>query len=114
MPGTPSVKDVAVVQFPSIGMTEVRNRTATPAAGLNGDWLTKERLRNLLNVRMPREGEVSSSIYLRPGETPRSDMWNDRISRLNGLPEANGCGLVGLRAGGRALIIAPPLSLIHI
>ena len=113
MPGTPSVKDVAVVQFPSIGMTEVRNITATPAAGLNGDWITKERLRNLLNVRMPREGEVSSSIYLRPGETSGSDMWNERISRLNGLPEGNGCGLVGLRAGVRTLIIAPPFPVVE-
>ncbi len=107
----------AVVQFLPIEMpnemTNARNRTGTPAASLNGDWLTKERLRNLLNVRMPREGEISSSIYLRPGETSESAEWKERISRLDGASEDNGCGLIGLRAGDRTLIIAPPFPVLE-
>jgi hypothetical protein len=94
-------------------MTEARNRTATPAASISGDWLTKERLRNLLNVRMPHDGEVSSSIYLRPGDTAGSAEWKERLSRLSGTPEDNGCGLVGLRAGDRMLVIAPPFPVLE-
>lgn len=89
-------------------MTEARNRTATPAASLNGDWLTIERLRNLLDVRKPREGEASSSIYLKPGESAGSAEWKERLSRLGGTPEDNGCGVIGLRAGNRMMVIAPP------
>ena len=94
-------------------MTEARNRTATPAASISGDWLTKERLRNLLNVRMPHDGEVSSSIYLRPGDTAGSAEWKERLPRLGGTPEDNGCGLVGLRAGDRMLVIAPPFPVLE-
>jgi hypothetical protein len=94
-------------------MTEARNRKATPAASISGDWLTKERLRNLLNVRMPHDGEVSSSIYLRPGDTAGSAEWKERLPRLGGTPEDNGCGLVGLRAGDRMLVIAPPFPVLE-
>ena len=89
-------------------MSEARQSTATPAAGLNGDWLTKERLRNLLNVRKPGPGEPASSVYLRPGDTAASPEWRERLVRLRGTPDGNGCGLVGLRSGDRALVIAPP------
>ena len=89
-------------------MTEARQRTATPAAGLNGDWLPKDRLRNLLNVRKPSPDEPASSVYLRPGDTAQSPEWRERLARLGGTPEENGCGLVGFRAGDRALVIAPP------
>lgn len=92
-------------------MSEAKERTATPAAALNGDWLTRERLRNLLNVRKPESGEPASSIYLRPGDTAESPEWRERIARLRGTPEENGCGLVGLRAGDRALVIAPPFPM---
>ena len=97
-----------MVQFSCATMSEPRPRTATPAAGLNGDWLTKERLRNLLNLRKPGPGEPSSSIYLRPGDTAVSPEWRERLARLRGAPEDNGCGLVGLRSGDRALVLAPP------
>jgi peptide subunit release factor 1 (eRF1) len=89
-------------------MTQSRNRTATPAAGINGDWLTVERLRNLLNVRKPSEGETASSIYLKPGETAESIEWRERLAKLGKTPEENDCGLVCFRAGNRALVIAPP------
>ena len=89
-------------------MTQSRQRTATPAASLSGDWLTIERLRNLLNVRKPSEGEAASSVYLRPGETAQSSEWRERLARLGKTPEESGCGLVCLRAGDRALVIAPP------
>jgi len=92
-------------------MTEARNRTATPAAGLSGDWLTKDRLRNLLNVRKPAEGEVASSVYLKPGDTAESSEWRERLARLGKTPEDSGSGLVGFRAGGRALVIAPPFPI---
>ena len=89
-------------------MSEARQRTATPAAGLNGDWLTKDRLRNLLNVRQPGPDEPASSVYLLPGEIAESPEWRERLARLKGTPEESGCGLVGLRSGDRALVIAPP------
>ena len=89
-------------------MTESRNRTATPAAGLNGDWLPKDRLRNLLNVRKPSAGEAESSIYLRPGDSAQSSEWRERLARLGKTPEESGCGLVCFRAGDRALVVAPP------
>ncbi|MCI0801845.1 MAG: hypothetical protein J4N85_07650, partial [Chloroflexi bacterium] len=89
-------------------MSEARHKTATPAAGLNGDWLTKDRLRNLLNVRKPGEGEAASSIYLKPGDTAESPEWRERLARLGKTPEESGCGLVGFRAGDRALVLAPP------
>ena len=89
-------------------MSEARNKTATPAAGLNGDWLPKDRLRNLLNVRKPSMGEPASSVYLRPGDTATSPEWRERLARLGKTPEESGCGLVGLRSGDRALVIAPP------
>lgn len=89
-------------------MTQSRNRTATPAARLSGDWLPKDRLRNLLMVRKPGGGDAASSIYLRPGDAADSTEWRERLARLGGTPEENGCGLVGLRAGDRALVIAPP------
>ncbi|MEC9290693.1 MAG: Vms1/Ankzf1 family peptidyl-tRNA hydrolase [Chloroflexota bacterium] len=92
-------------------MTEARNRTAAPAAGLNGDWLTKDRLHNLLNVRKPAEGEVASSVYLKPGDTAESSEWRERLARLGKTPEDSGSGLVGFRAGGRALVIAPPFPI---
>ena len=97
-----------MVQFFSTTMSEAKNRTATPAAGLNGDWLTKDRLRNLLNVRRPGHDEPATAIYLRPGDTAESPEWRERLARLGGTPEENGCGLVGFRAGDRALVIAPP------
>ncbi len=89
-------------------MSEATQRTATPAAGLSGDWLTKDRLRNLLNVRKPGPGEPASSVYLRPADTAESPEWRERLARLRGTPEENGCGRVGLRSGYRALVIAPP------
>ncbi|MQG26814.1 MAG: hypothetical protein FI723_00335, partial [SAR202 cluster bacterium] len=92
-------------------MTEARNRTATPAAGLSGDWLTKDRLHNLLNVRKPAAGEVASSVYLKPGDTAESSEWRERLARLGKTPEDSGSGLVGFRAGERALVIAPPFPI---
>ena len=93
-------------------MSEAENRAATPAASLHGDWLTKERLRNLLSVRKPRDGEIASTIYLRPGDVAGSAEWKERLPRLGGTPEDNGCGLVGLRAGDRTLVIAPPFPVL--
>ena len=89
-------------------MTQSKQKPATSAARLIGDWLTIERLRNLLNVRSPSEGVAASSVYLRPGEAVKSPEWRERLSRLGKTPEESGCGLVCLRTGDRALVIAPP------
>ena len=89
-------------------MTQFRNRTASSAPGLNGDWLTVERLRNLLSVRKPSDGEAASSLYLRPGETVESPEWRKRLALLGKATEESGCGLVCLRAGDRFIVIAPP------
>ena len=97
-----------MVQFSCAIMTEARNRTATPAAGLNGDWLTKERLHNLLNVRKPSEDDAASTVYLQPGEVAESPEWRERLARLGKTPEESGCGLVCFRGGDRALVMAPP------
>ena len=92
-------------------MTQSKQKPATSAASLIGDWLTIERLRNLLNVRSPSEGVAASSVYLRPGEAVKSPEWRERLSRLGKTPEESGCGLVCLRTGDRALVIAPPFPL---
>ena len=94
-----------MVQFSCTTMTEARNRTATPAAGLNGDWLTKERLHNLLNVRKPVEDEVTSTVYLRPGESVESVEWRELLARLGKTPEETGCGLVCFRGGDRRWLL---------
>ena len=86
----------------------IRSRNnGVPAAGLNGDWLTIERLRNLLTVRRPSSSEPVSSLYLKPGETVESPEWRDRLAKLGKTPEETGCGLVCFRAGDRAIVIAP-------
>ena len=69
-----------------------------------------DRLRNLLNVRRSGPGGPASSVYLRPGDTAASSEWRERLARVRGTPEANGCGLVGLRAGDRPLRIARPAA----
>ena len=89
-------------------MTGPRNKTAMPAAGLNGDWLAVERLRNLLNVRKPSVGEAASTVYLRSGEAAESPEWRERLAKLGKTPGESGCGLVCFRAGDRVLVIAPP------
>ena len=89
-------------------MTESRQKTATPAASLSGDWLTVDRLRNLLAVRTPLDGEAASTVFLRPGEAADSPEWRERLARLGKTPEDSGCGLVCFRGGDRALVIAPP------
>ena len=89
-------------------MTQSRNRTASPAPGLNGNWLTVERLRNLLSVRKPSDGGAASSLYLRPGETVESPEWQKQLAKLGKAPEESGCGLVCLRAEDSVVVIAPP------
>ena len=93
-------------------MIRPRN-TGVPAAGLNGDWLTIERLRNLLTVRKPSGSEPVSSLYLKPGETVESLEWRNRLAKLGKTPEETGCGLVCFRAGDRAIVIAPSFPVIQ-
>ena len=59
------------------------------------------------------EGEESSSLYLAPGDSPDASAlamsgWAQPVSDLGDSALRDGCGLVGLRTGGRGLLIAPP------
>ena len=56
---------------------------------------------------------VASSLYLAPGERPdpvalAATGWAEHIAEHGETVMRDGCGLVGLRNGGRGLLIAPP------
>ena len=59
------------------------------------------------------EGEDTSSLYIAPGD--RADAaalaatgWTDAVAEHGEAVMRDGCGLVGLRSGGRGLLLAPP------
>lgn len=60
--------------------------------------------------------EDCTSLYLAPGDAADASAllatgWAGAVSRFGDLALRDGCGLVGLRAGARGLLIAPPFPL---
>ena len=83
---------------------------------LKGERLTASRLRRLMDEMATEAGEGASSLYLALGEEP--DMaalaatgWTDAVTEHGEAVMRDGCGLVGLRSGGRGLLVAPPFPL---
>ncbi len=79
---------------------------------LTGQAVSAARLRHLLD-ELGADAEAASSLYLAPGDTPdpralAATGWALHVSELEEAALRDGCGLVGLRAGGRGLLIAPP------
>ncbi len=81
---------------------------------LAGATVPAARLRRMLGeLAAGAEGEESSSLYLAPGDSPDASAlamsgWAQPVSDLGDSALRDGCGLVGLRTGGRGLLIAPP------
>ena len=81
---------------------------------LAGASVSAARLRRMLDgLAAESRFEDCSSLYLAPGDIPdrqalEATGWGPSVAELGGTVQRDGCGLVGLRAGGRGLLIAPP------
>ena len=80
---------------------------------LAGATVSSARLRRLLDDLAADTGAGASSLYLAPGDSPdpaalSATGWAASIGELGEGALRDGCGLVGLRAGGRGLLVAPP------
>ncbi len=80
---------------------------------LKGMTVPATRLRRMLDALAAEAGEGASSLYLAPGDRPDAGAlaatgWADAVSEYGEAALRDGCGLVGLRAGGRGLLVAPP------
>ena len=80
---------------------------------MTGATVSAARLRRMLG-ELSADAEVgASSLYLAPGDSPdptamAATGWAAPIVELGEGVLRDGCGLVGLRAGDRGLLIAPP------
>ena len=80
---------------------------------LTGATVSAARLRRMLDELAGNAGMAASSLYLAPGDSPDPEAmaatgWAAPIAELGESVMRDGCGLVGLRAGRRGLLIAPP------
>ena len=71
------------------------------------------RLRRMLDELVAHGGAGASSLYVTPGDSADTyalteSGWAAPISEFGDSALRDGCGLVGLRAGDRGLLIAPP------
>ena len=78
-----------------------------------GATASAARLRRMLDELAADAGDVSSSLYLAPGDSPdpvamAATGWAAPLFEFGDGALRDGCGLVGLRAGDRGLLIAPP------
>ncbi len=78
-----------------------------------GETVSAARLRRMLNALGVNSGEGASSLYLAPGHSPdpaamAATGWATPLAEFGEGALRDGCGLVGLRAGERGLLIAPP------
>ena len=80
---------------------------------LTGATVSAARLRRMLDELAGNARMAASSLYLAPGDSPDPEAmaatgWTSPIADLGEGVMRDGCGLVGLRAGRRGLLIAPP------
>ena len=81
---------------------------------LTGQNTSATRLRRMLDaLAVESKFEDCSSLYLAPGGSTDPGAlavtgWASHVSELGEVVLRGGCGLVGLRAGSRGLLIAPP------
>ena len=79
-----------------------------------GAMVPAARLRRMLDdLAADAEAGVASSLYLAPGDLPdplalSATGWAEHIAEQGEVALREGCGLVGLRACSRGLLIAPP------
>ena len=78
-----------------------------------GATVSAARLRRMLDALAADAGVGASSLYLAPGDRPdpaalAATGWAAHIAECGEGALRDGCGLVGLRVGGRGLLIAPP------
>ena len=78
-----------------------------------GTTVSAARLRRMLDELAGDGGADASSLYLAPGDRPdpaamAATGWATPLAELGEGVLRDGCGLVGLRAGERGLLIAPP------
>jgi hypothetical protein len=63
-------------------------------------------------------GDESSSLYLAPGDSPdpaamTATGWEAPLARFGESALRDGCGLAGLRAGQRGLLVSPPFPVVE-
>ena len=85
----------------------------TTNTALKGTTVPAGRLRRMLDVMAEEAGGGASSLYVKPGDVPdraalAATRWADAVGEHGEAALRDGCGLVGLRAGERGLLIAPP------
>ena len=81
-----------------------------------GQLLGKTSVERLIKYHAPLPDESASSVYICPGERQQflesacvdGRAWLERLSHLDRLVLRSDTGLIGLRAGSRALLILPP------
>ncbi len=91
---------------------------ATP---LQGQFLGRGHLEQLLLVWAPQPHQPASSVYLCPGvgrrfleaSGPEGRSWLDHLSDLDPQLARSDTGLAGLRAGAEALAIIPPFPILQ-
>ena len=72
----------------------------------------------MLHALADEAEERASSLYLAPGDRPDAAAlvatgWVDAVTEYGEAVLRDGCGLVGMRAGGRGLLVAPPFPVIE-
>ena len=80
---------------------------------MTGATVSATRLRRMLDELAADAGDGSSSLYLAPGDSTdpaamAATGWEAPLSRFGESALRDGCGLVGLRAGERGLLVSPP------
>ena len=79
----------------------------------DGATVSAARLRRMLDELAADAGAGASSLYVAPGDRPdpaamAATGWADAVGECGETAMRDGCGLAGLRAGGRGVLVAPP------
>ena len=85
---------------------------------MTGATVSATRLRRMLDELAADAGDGSSSLYLAPGDSPdpatmAATGWAAPLAELGERVLRDGCGLVGLRAGERGLLVSPPFPVVE-
>ena len=83
-----------------------------------GATVSAARMLRMLDELAADAGDGASSLYLAPGDSPDPSAmaatgWAMPIAELGEGALRHGCGLVGMRAGDRGLLIAPPFPVVE-
>ena len=83
-----------------------------------GATVSAARMLRMLDELAADAGDGASSLYLAPGDSPDPSAmaaigWASPLAELGESVLRHGCGLVGMRAGDRGLLIAPPFPVVE-